>query len=85
MVGYNQNFESFVNEGTNYTTYYIRFVDFDKDHQLMGDYVPLANMVIIAVESGSALETALEAILVAGLGAVSADNTVITTTTTTTT
>ena len=84
MTGYNQNFESYVTAGTNYSTYYIRFTDFDKDLHLMGDYVPMANMVIIAVESGSAFETALEAALVDDLGAVSADNTLQTTTTTTT-
>ena len=84
MVGYNQNFESYVSDGTNYSTFYIRFTDFDKDHQLMGDYVPMANMVIIAVPSGSAFETALEAALEDDLGAVAADNTLITTTTTTT-
>lgn len=83
-VGYNQSFESYVTDGTNYSTFYIRFTDFDKDHQLMGDYVPMANMVIIAVESGSALETALEAALEDDLGAVAADNTLVTTTSTTT-
>jgi len=84
MTGFNQNFESYVTDGTNYSTYYIRFVDFEKGAQLMGDYVPMANMVIIAVESGSAFETALEAALVDDLGAVSADNTLALTTTTTT-
>lgn len=83
-VGYNQNFESFVVAGTNYSTYYIRFADLDRAAQTMGDYVPMDSTVIIAVESGSALETALEAVLVADLGAVSADNTLATTTTTTT-
>lgn len=84
MTGYNQNFESYVTDGTNYSTYYIRFTDFDANHNVFGDYVPMANMVIIAVESGSAFETALEAALVDDLGAVSADNTLQTTTTTTT-
>lgn len=85
MVGYNQNFESQVVDGTNYSTFYIRFVDLDAKSQVFSDYVPMASMVIIAVESGSALETALEAVLEADLGAVAADNTLATTTTTTTT
>lgn len=84
MVGYNQNFESQVVAGTNYSTYYIKFNDFHKNAQNWSDYVHGDSSIIVAVESGSTLETALEAILVADLGAVSADNTLITTTTTTT-
>ena len=84
MTGYNQNFESYVNDGTNYSTYYIRFTDFDKSMHLMGDYVPMANMVIIAVETGSAFETALVAALSDDLGDITFDNTLATTTTTTT-
>ena len=83
-VGYNQNFESYVTDGTNYSTFYIRFTDFDKSMHLMGDYVPMANMVIIAVESGSDLEADLQDVLENDLGAVDADNTLATTTTTTT-
>ncbi len=84
MVGYNGNFESQVTAGTNYSTYYIKFKDQDQGLQSFGDYIAMDSSVIIAVESGSALETALEAVLVAALGAVSADNTLATTTTTTT-
>lgn len=83
-VGFNQNFESFVSPGTTYDTYYIKFRDFDVSTETWGDYVRLDSMVIIAVPTGSAFATALEAVLVAGLGAVAADNTVYTTTTTTT-
>lgn len=84
-AGYNQNFESFaVPEVASYDTYYIKFTDFDAAKQTWGDYVPVDSMVIIAVPSGSAFQTALDAVLVAGLGAKSADNTVNTTTTTTT-
>lgn len=84
MTGYNQNFESYVNDGTNYSTFYIKFNDFDKDAQNWNAYVPMDSSVIIAVPSGSALETALEAALESDLGAVAADNTLATTTTTTT-
>ena len=84
QVGYNNNFESHVTDGTNYSTYYIKFNDYDRASQNWSDYVHGDSTVIIAVESGSALETALEAVLVADLGAVSADNTLATTTTTTT-
>lgn len=83
-VGYNQNFESQVVDGTNYSTYYIKFGDFHQNAQNWGDYVRTDSTIIVAVEAGSALETDLEAILVADLGAVSADNTLATTTTTTT-
>lgn len=84
MAGYNQRFESFVSDGTNYDTFYIRFFDYDKSKQNWGDYVPIDSTVIIAVESGSAFEAALETILEAALGSVAADNTCITTTSTTT-
>lgn len=84
MVGYNQNFESFVAPGTTYDTFYIKFRDYDVARQTWGDYLTLDSMVIIAVPTGSAFATALQAVLVAGLGAVTADNTVHTTTTTTT-
>lgn len=84
MAGYNQNFESYVNSGTNYSTFYIRFNDYDRPSQNWSDYVNMDSMVIIAVESGSAAETAIEAVLESDLGAISADNTLATTTTTTT-
>lgn len=83
-AGYNQNFESYVNAGTSYDTYYIKFRDYDQATQTWGDYIREDSMVIIACEAGSAFGVLLEAVLVAALGAVSADNTVYTTTTTTT-
>jgi len=83
-VGYNQNFESYVADGTNYSTFYIRFSDLNTAGQTFGSYVPMDSTVIIAVESGGALETAIEAVLEADLGIVAADNTLATTTTTTT-
>jgi hypothetical protein len=84
LVGYNQNFESHVTAGTNYSTFYIKFSDFDRDAQNWGDIVHGDSTVIIAVEAGSALETEIEAVLEADLGAVDSDNTLATTTTTTT-
>ena len=84
MVGYNQNFESYVTAGTNYSTFYLKFSDFDQNGQNWSDYVKMDSSIIIAVESGSALETALEAALETALPDISADNTIVTTTTTTT-
>jgi len=84
MAGYNQNFEPIAVPGTVYDTYYVKFIDYDASQRTWGDYIPVDSMIIIAVPTGSAFATALEAVLVAGLGAVTADNTVYTTTTTTT-
>jgi len=83
MNGYNENFESWVTAGTNYDTYYIKFVDIQKTAYSWGDYIPEDSTVIIA--SPTALSAGIEAVLVAGLGAVTADNSCITTTSTTTT
>ena len=84
-AGYNQNFESYVSDGTNYDTFYIKFNDFTPNVDNWVEHVNQDNMVIIAVESGSAMETALEVVLEAALGSVAADNTCITTTSTSTT
>lgn len=84
MAGYNPNFESWVSDGSIYTTYYIKFNDFDKSAYQWGDYIEIDEMVIIAVVTGSQEETDLEAILEAALGAAADDNACITTTTTTT-
>lgn len=85
MGGYNENFESWVSNGTTYTTYYIKFNEYDKSAYQWGDYIKEDSTVIIAVEKDSAAETAIEAVLVAGLGAVSSVNGVCITTTSTTT
>lgn len=82
--GYNQNFESWVSDGTVYDTYYIKFNELNKGAYNWGDYVPRDSMVIIAVPSGSAFGEELETVLEAALGAVTADNECITTTSTTT-
>lgn len=83
IAGYNGNFESWVNDGSIYDTYYIKFNELDKSAYNWGDYISTDSMVIIACISGGDYATAVEAILVAALGAVAADNTCITTTTTT--
>jgi hypothetical protein len=85
MNGYNENFESWVSDGTTYNTFNIRFNEYDKTVYQWGDYIMEDSRVIIAVAKGSAEETALEAILEAALGNVVADNDCVTTTSTTTT
>lgn len=85
MVGYNENFESWVSDGTTYDTFYIKFNEYDKAAYQWGDYIMEDNLVIIAVESGSAEATSVSSILTAALGTITGDNTCITTTSTTTT
>lgn len=85
QMGWNQNFESYVSDGTVYDTFYIKFRDYDAPtSNTWGDYIDEDNMVIIAVPKDSVFETALETALEAALGSVAADNTCATTTTTTT-
>ena len=83
MVGYNENFESWVTDGTTYDTYYIKFNEYDKSAYKWGDYIIEDSTVIIAIPSGAS--SAIEAILVAALGAVTDDSGPITSTTSTTT
>lgn len=85
MNGYNENFESFVSDGATYTTYYIKFNEINKSEHSWGDYIKEDSTVIIAVQKDSAMETALEAVLVAALGAVVVQNSACVTTTSTTT
>jgi len=82
MVGYNENFESWVSDGTTYDSYYIKFNEYDKSAYQWGDYIYQDSMVIIAVPQ--AIAGTLETILEDALGSVSSDNTCITTTSTTT-
>lgn len=84
IAGYNQNFESWVSDGSVYDTYYIKFRDYDARLNTWGDYLPEDNMVIIACIAGGAFGTAMEAVLEETLGEVAADNECITTTSTTT-
>ena len=83
MNGYNENFESWVTDGQTYDLYYIRFNEYDRSAYQWGDYIMEDSMVIIAVPNGAT--SGIEAILVAGLGAVAGDTSCITTTSTTTT
>lgn len=83
MVGYNENFESWVTDGTIYDSFYIKFNEYDKSVYSWGDYIKEDSMVIIAVPQS--LTAGIQAVLEAGLGAVADDNACITTTSTTTT
>lgn len=82
MAGYNQNFESYVQDGTTYDTYYIKFNEYDKNQYKWGDYVIEDNTVVIAVPQ--AASATLKAILEDALDTVTDDGTCVTTTTTTT-
>ena len=84
MVGYNENFESWVSDGTTYDTYYIKFNEYDKAAYQWGDYIMEDSMVIIAVPVGTA-STNLSSLLTPALGTATGDNTCITTTSTSTT
>jgi hypothetical protein len=83
MVGYNENFESWVTDGTTYNTFYIKFNEYDKSAYQWGDYIMEDSTVIIAVPQ--AVSATLEAILEDALGSVASDNSCVTTTSTTTT
>ena len=83
MVGYNENFESWVTDGVTYDTFYIKFNDYDRSAYQWGDYIHEDSMVIIAVPQ--ALTATVQPILEAALDSVSADNVCITTTSTSTT
>jgi hypothetical protein len=83
MNGYNENFESWVTDGQIYDLYYIKFNEYDRSAYQWGDYIMEDSMTIIAVPENQT--SAIEAILVAGLGAVAGDTACITTTSTTTT
>ncbi len=77
MAGYNENFESWVSDGTNYDTYYIRFNEYNKSEYQWGDYIMEDSTVIIAVANGSQAATDVSAILTAALGTIPGDNCVI--------
>ena len=87
MAGYNQNFESYVVDNATYTTYFLKYNEYDRSAYQWGDYIPEDQMSIIAVNNAdAALITLLDAFFVAALGvvAVTALNSCITTTSTTT-
>ena len=83
MAGYNENFESWVSDGTTYDTFYIKFNEYDKSAYSWGDYIKEDSTVIIAAPQ--ALSAATQAVLEAGLGLVADDNACVSTTSTTTT
>ena len=83
MNGYNENFESWVTDGTTYDTYYIRFNEYAKNAYVWGDYVKEDSTVIIAVPQNLAAD--IEDILVAALGAPTDESGDIVSTTTSTT
>ena len=83
MNGYNENFESWVTDGTVYDTYYIKFNEYDKSAYQWGDYIHEDSTIIIAAPQ--ALAQDIEDILVVALGAVTDDSGPITSTTTSTT
>jgi len=83
MVGYNENFESWVTDGTTYDTFYIKFNEYDKSAYQWGDYIHEDSTVIIAAPQN--LSAAIESVLEAALGTVASDTDCITTTSTTTT
>jgi len=82
MVGYNENFESWVSDGVTYDSFYIKFNEYDKSAYSWGDYIKEDSMVIIAVPQ--ALTAAIQVVLEAALGSVVDDNVCVTTTSTTT-
>ena len=84
MVGYNENFESYVSAGTTYDSYYIKFNEYDRSAYSWGDYIKEDSTVIIAVESGSVVSNDIQSALENVLGGVSDNNICITTTSTTT-
>lgn len=85
MAGYNENFESWVSDGSTYDTYYIKFNEYDKSVYSWGDYIKEDSIVIIAAVAGGAAATAIETVLEGALGLVSNQNSCVTTTSTTTT
>ena len=66
MVGYNENFESWVTDGTTYDTLYIKFNEYDRSAYKWGDYIVEDSMVIIAAPQ--ALSGAIETLLEVALG-----------------
>ena len=67
MVGYNENFESWVTDGTTYDTLYIKFNEYDKSIYQWGDYIHEDSQVIIAAPQN--LTAGIQAVLEAALGA----------------
>ena len=83
MVGYNENFESWVTDGTTYNTYYIKFNTVDKSDYKWGDYIVEDSTVIIAAPQS--VSAGILTVLEAALGTVNDESGPITSTTSTTT
>ncbi len=83
MNGYNENFESWVTDGTNYDTFYIRFNEYDKSAYQWGDYIMEDSLIILATPSS--VTAGIQTVLESALGTAPDDNACITTTSTTTT
>jgi len=84
MVGYNENFESWVTSGTTYDLLFIQFRDYDSAiNYKWGDYIELDSTVIIA--SPQSLTSGITTVLNAALGTPINDGSCITITSTTTT
>ena len=83
MVGYNENFESWVSDGYTYDTLYIKFNEYDRSAYKWGDYIIEDAMVIIAIPQ--AQSAAIQAIIEGALGAPVDESAPITSTTSTTT
>jgi hypothetical protein len=83
MVGYNENFESWVSDGTTYDTLYIKFNEYDKSAYKWGDYIIEDSQVILAIPQ--ALTAGFLAVLNPALGAPVDESGDITSTTSTTT
>ena len=83
MVGYNENFESWVTDGTTYDTLYIKFNTYDKSAYEWGDYIQEDSTIIIAAPQN--LTGDIQDILEAALGLATDDSGPITSTTSTTT
>jgi hypothetical protein len=83
MVGYNENFESWVTDGTTYDTYYIKFNNYDKSAYEWGDYIQEDSTVIIAAPQ--AVSSGIQTVLAAALGTPTGESGPITSTTSTTT
>lgn len=83
MVGYNENFESWVTDGTVYDTYYIKFNNYDKSAYEWGDYIMEDSTVIIAAPQS--LSSGINTVLAAALGTAENESGPITSTTSTTT
>jgi hypothetical protein len=83
MVGYNENFESWVSDGTTYDTLYIKFNEYDRSAYVWGDYIKEDSTVILAIPQADTQD--FLDILEPALGLVTDDSGPITSTTSTTT